>query len=505
MNKKIRQGMVQIRVATKKLLGIKLPGFRLGFLIGLVYFSYIFLWIWSVYPLNSLGVSNKFVGFILILFVFSATVVCAALFWGLLSFFCKRTTATQTKIWMLPFCWAGIFVLAEYFRSWSFGILWWGDGSLLGPHWTFGNLAYLFANFGPIIKSSSIWGIYGIDFILASIAGIIFILTTHRYSNKNTRNILLLELGLIFIGLWLATKISSTSISSPSIPIALVQTEESTKVQYPIDELIGNYTQEVKLVKEAGSTINNGMIVLPESSNFSKTLSNFLDHASAQKYFNNLSTGELIIVDNNVLPDQDAYKSRTLLINSKNGIVGFYDKQLISPFGEYVPYIIEPFLFPFEKIGSIVRGPGLSAGGSNPLLFNYEDSPIKILACSDVLSPGISSEGHFGLLISIQNLGIFKGNDSIASQILSILRFRAAENGKYAVLASNYGRSYIINPQGNIVESTSSSGYQLLTGEVVPNQTRTWYNKLGDWPILLLSVLFFSLGLISKKCLKKLR
>ena len=34
-----------------------------------------------------------------------------------------------------------------------------------------------------------------------------------------------------------------------------------------------------------------------------------------------------------------------------------------------------------------------------------------------------------------------------------------------------------------------SSGYQILTANVVPNkEQRTWYNKLGDLPILLLSL-----------------
>ena len=93
-------------------------------------------------------------------------------------------------------------------------------------------------------------------------------------------------------------------------------------------------------------------------------------------------------------------------------------------------------------------------------------------------------------------MGVFDGNQQIERQLLSMAGFRAAENRKYLIISSNFGRSYVINPLGNIVSSTDSSGYKILTADIVPNKQRTWYNKLGDWPILLLSLVIFGLGLV---------
>ena len=254
-----------------------------------------------------------------------------------------------------------------------------------------------------------------------------------------------------------------------------------------------DYTQKLELIKEAAKSIGEGIIVFPESSNFSQIMFSFLDSGSIKDYFDRLSAKELVIIDNNILPDQENYKSRTLFINSKNGSAGFYDKQLLTPAGEYLPYLLKLLLFSLgEK--STSEDSGLKPGTHSELL-SYGGGQLKTLACSDVLSPSISSQGRYGFLVSLQNLGIFKGSREVESQFLSILRFRAAENGKYAILASNYGRSYVINPNGNIEKKTDSYGYQILTAEVVPNEEWTWYNKLGDLPILLLSLAVFCLGL----------
>ena len=141
--------------------------------------------------------------------------------------------------------------------------------------------------------------------------------------------------------------------------------------------------------------------------------------------------------------------------------------------------------------------------GTHSELLSYKNFQAKILVCSDVVSPGISSGEKYGFLIFLQSLGIFKGNQAIESQYLAILRFRAAENGKYAVLASNFGHSYVIDNYGNIIKSTDSSGYQMLTTDVVPNINQTWYNKLGDLPILLLSLAIFGLSLMNLRNAKQ--
>ncbi|KKS12933.1 MAG: Apolipoprotein N-acyltransferase [Candidatus Yanofskybacteria bacterium GW2011_GWA1_41_6] len=473
-----------------KVARLRPSGFWPGFIVGLIYFSYLFRWYWPLYPLTDLGVEGNAYSFVLISFMFSLSVAGTALFWGLFSFFISRLNK-KSKFLLIPFITAGTFVLAEYARAWGFGFLWLGSGSLLGSHWTLGNPAYLLASWPFVLRVSSVWGIYGIDFLLVWIISIVFLLATGKYAVNSKA--LFLNLGLIILAFFLTIGLSAKSngaLTPSMIKVALIQTADATRFKFSADEVLANYTKKLEMLKEAASVIDGGIVIFPESSNFSKILLNFLDSKSAKIYFDRLSDKEFIIIDNNMLPDSESYKSRTLFINSKNGVSGFYDKQLLTPAGEYIPYILRLLLFALGKSAPISESSGLKAG-THPELLNYENLQIKILACSDVVSPSISSQDQYGLLIFLQNLSAFKGSGAIRSQFLSMLRFRAAENGKYAVLVSNFGRSYVIDSNGNIVKSTDSSGYQILTADVVLNEERTWYNRLGDLPILLLSLAVF--------------
>ncbi len=477
-----------------KVARLRPSGFWPGFIVGLAYFSYIFRWYWPLYPLTNLGIESGIQSFVLILFMFSLSVAGTAFFWGLFSFLINKLNK-KSKFYLTPLITAGTFVLTEYARAWGFGFLWMGSGSLLGPHWTLGNLAYLMVSWPFVLKLSSVWGIYGIDFLLVWLLSIIFLLATGRYKIKSKE--ILSNLGLItlvfLITIGLSAK-SSKLMTQNTIKVALIQTKDEAKFKFSADEILDNYTKKLELLKEAVSAVNGGIVIFSESSNFSKTLLNFLDNNSAKNYFNRLSKKEFMLIDNNILPDEEGNKSRTLFVSSKNGVSGFYDKQLLTPAGEYLPYILRLLLSAFGNRISTSGSSGLKTG-THPELLNYNDLQAKILVCSDVVSPNISSGEQYGLLVFLQNLSGFKGSSTIESQFLSMLRFRAAENGKYAVLASNFGHSRVIDDKGDIIKSTNSSGYQILTADVVPNKERTWYNKLGDLPILLLSLAIFGLGL----------
>ena len=468
-------------------------GFWPGFIVGLIYFSCIFRWYWPLYPLTTLGIESGIQSLVLILFMFSLSVAGTAFFWGLFSFFVLKATKKSSAL-RIPLITASTFVLAEYTRAWGFGFLWLGSGSLFGPHWTLGNPAYFLVSWPFILKIASVWGIYGIDFLLVWLLSIIFLSVTGGYKIKSKE--ILLNLGLITLIFFIITGLSAKSsklMTQNTIKVALIQTEDEAKFKFSADEILDNYTKKLAILKEAADTIDGGIVIFPESSNFSRTLSNFLDNNSAKTYFNGLSKKEFMVIDNNILPDEGSHKSRTLFINSKNGVSGFYDKQLLTPAGEYLPYVLRLLLSAFENRVSTSGSSGLKTG-THPELLNYNDLQAKILVCSDVVSPNISSGEQYGLLVFLQNLSGFKGSGVIESQFLSMLRFRAAENGKYAVLASNFGRSYVVDDKGNIVKSTPSVGYQILTADVVPNKERTWYNKLGDLLILLLSLAIFGLG-----------
>ncbi|MBI2674373.1 MAG: hypothetical protein HYX22_01380 [Candidatus Yanofskybacteria bacterium] len=485
--------MAKIGRIFKKINQLKPSGFWPGFLVGLVYFSYIFWWFWSVHHLAASGIESGFLAFLIILLPFIITVTGVSLFWGGFSYiavkFSRRLNVAPLSIFI-----AGTFVLLEYARAWFFGILWFGKGSLLGPHWTLGNLAYLFTSISPIRESSAWWGIYGIDFLVLLFSTALFLLIRDR----RRKHIKSLTLVLFFvIAIFIAVNLAPQRVFERNeTTVSVIQTKKFLKTFYEPDELLDDFGKKIELLKEAAK--NSEIIVFPENADFSKTLSGFLDNSSVQKFFNNLSDNKVLIIDGNRVTDEKGIKSKTLLIDSKRGVADFYDKKLLTPGGESLPYIAALPLLAFEKITGnnfVSSGTNYTGGTENNILY-HNDLKVGLAVCSDIISPDLIRNNAPELLINTNNLAVFNGNPLIAGQLLSIARFRAAENGKYLIISSNFGFSHIIDPLGNIVKSADSTGYQILTGNVVLNQTRTWYNKLGDWPILLLSLVIFGFGLI---------
>ena len=484
--------MVKIGRIFKKILQLKPAGFWPGFFVGLVYFSYVFWWFWSVHHLTLLGTGNRFIAFIIILIPFVLTILVMALFWGAFTYFIFKFLKSNMTF-LAPFFCASAFVLLEYLRAWAFGILWFGRGGLLGPHWTLGNPAYLFADLDLIRQFSSYWGIYGISFVLVFIISAFLLIP---YLRKRGLYWLILEISSVFLILTVANFISLKQVRGfehKKLIISIIQTMNPIKIIYEPGEILDDFSKKTELIKVAAK--NSDIIVFPENADFSKTLSLFLEPGSAQKFFSTLSGKSVLIVDSNRISETDGIKSKSVLIDSKNGFVGFYDKKLLTPGGESLPLIAS--IFEYISGNKLVSSRAIFSRGLEDNVLSYGDMPIELLTCSDIISPNMARKDGVEFIINSSNLAVFNGNRLIAGQLLATARYRAAENRKYLIISSNFGLSQIIDPFGNIVKSTDSDGYKILTGDIVPNQTRTWYNKLGDWPILLVSLLIFGLGLKS--------
>lgn len=475
-------------------LAVRVPRpFWWGFFAGSVYYAYIFCWFWSLYPLTALGVSSKPASFFLILFAYSLSAMCMGFFWGLFALVGSRIISKTSRL-MTPFVLASLFVLTQYIQSWGFGIFWLGSGTLLGPHWTLGNPAYFFNDIPAVLRTASLWGIYGIDFLLALVVSAMGLYIWDRQYKKS----LGLALGIVVLIFGLGVYASSDTVSQDkNISVSLIQTKKSIKNSYEPSEIISDLSEKDTLLKQAART--SDVVVFPESAWFSRTLAQFMAPADIQRYFKALSPKSVLIVDNDRFPDGDSFRSRVLLIDSQNGLGESYDKRFLTPGGEFVPYLIKVIVSLFASSEPYVE----FGKGSAENTLTYQNAKLEVLVCSDIMSPGISRTDGSGYIIGLNSLGVFGENKQISRQFLTMAQFRASENRKYVAMASNFGLSYIIDPHGKVEQKTGFSSYQILTGDIAPNTTVTWYNKLGDWPILTLSFVLVILGIISSQCRKK--
>lgn len=440
--------------------------------------------------MGALGIQSHTAAGILIFLVFTACIIITAIWWGLATARAALAYKQGRPLLYSPLTIAAIFTLAEYFRSIFFSIFWYGDGGLIGPYWPLGNLAYLFVNIDWIFTTASLWGIYGLTFFIVWTGSSVFLILTNKNRLKifavNIAPIILIFLILNIHGI--PQKTSNGELGA--IPVALIQTNVPAGGFSNQEQGLEDFKNKIQLLERAAKEIEEGIIVFPEGASFSKVLTQFLDTEGIKNYFSRLSKKELFIIDSlRTVREGSDFTSNSILISSKNGVVNLYEKQILVPNGEFLPYIIKlPLLVINREFVDQFKTYRESARtGHTPDIFKYKDSQFKILVCSELIYPGKARASNPDFIILTGSYSIWNNSRLAASQILKAARFRAVENSKYLVLAANSDRSYIINPQGKIEKTAKPNTYELLTGEIVPNKNQTWYNYVGDWPILLLS------------------
>jgi len=479
--------------------------FLTGFVAGLFYFLIIFRWFWSIYPLNTRGIQNDFASFTIIFLVYAISSAGMAAFWGLFgiifnfqfSIFKKGKIPLILRL-LVP---AATFVLLEYARSYGFGILWAGSGTLFGPHWTLGNLAYALTNNSLALKLSSYVGIYGICFIVI-VANFFFLKTLIR-KNLRSAGIVILIVLLVTLG----PKLLKQRSPSPDkeINFALIQTNQPTKILPTPKETLNAFKEQLDLLtRVAKEHPESQLIIFPEASDFFKNLSLFLTGAQIPNYFSNLfKEPKLIVAGARIIDTNDRAYSRVFALDTKKDIIGFYDKRLLTPEGEFLSYPTKFIvnLLSKTKVSEFGELRELGVGEKKVSTVNFRGQfNVAPIVCSEVLSPGLVRQTTEGsdVIVGMASYGIFHGSVILARQSLANARFRAAENQKPLLAASNMGLSYVTDSGGEIRSTTPNQGAQILTGSIALNSQKSWYNRVGDLPTILVSlVLIISFSLLT--------
>ena len=166
--------------------------------------------------------------------------------------------------------------------------------------------------------------------------------------------------------------------------------------------------------------------------------------------------------------------------------LGFYRKQRLVPFGEYIPFrgiatfLSEYIHLPMADIspGSgrpLVNLNGFVAGASICYEAAYGDEIIKALP-----------EANF--LINVSNDAWF-GDSFAPHQHLEIARSRALETGRYMLRATNTGISAIIAPDGSIINKSVQFHEDVVKAKIWSYTGLTPFARWGNWGIVTIIIL----------------
>jgi apolipoprotein N-acyltransferase len=143
-------------------------------------------------------------------------------------------------------------------------------------------------------------------------------------------------------------------------------------------------------------------------------------------------------------PENAAYTNTVIVWNPVTGPADRHDKEIVQPFGEYLPM---PWLFKHlsgyaDRAGHMV--PGKSSG-----VVHVAGVPVGVSTCWEVIfdrAPRKAVLGGAQLLAVPSNNATF--NQTMSEQQLAFAKVRAVEHDRYVIVAGTTGISAVIAPDG---------------------------------------------------------
>ena len=210
--------------------------------------------------------------------------------------------------------------------------------------------------------------------------------------------------------------------------------------------------------------------------------------------------GAMTLGENN-----DVFNS-AVAVDENSRALDIYHKLILMPFGEYVPFSKTfPWLLEAAHMaGELTPGDGIKIL-TYPATTETPELRVAPLICYEDVVTDLSrkavSQGA-NILINLTNDAWF--DDTVAPLQHNLLAsFRAIENRRYLIRASNTGLSSVINPTGETTTYLQTFSQGVLSTAVEPLEFRSPYVRIFgntiNWAFSLTGLLFSGFGFIRRK------
>ncbi len=443
--------------------------FVLAFTTGFIYHGLATYWLYNAMTIFGKLAPAAAVATLIVMMVILSTYVAFAPTWC--CWVQKRFGGSP--LILTPVAWVMADLILNYFPAGGF---------------SWNSLAYSQAFYPVMIQSADLFGIFGITFLIILVNRLIAEIIVswqeprRRYLvMKSAIVILLLAVNVAYGWYRLETEVYRVP-GARMARIAMVQgniPQEKKWDERYLEENLGVYQEYMRWIKDS----DVDLIVWPESS-YPYVVPLSVKRIKPEKLGLNSERPEsawllfgALSIDRSVKEYGQLYNS-ALLVDNQGEIVDRYHKAHLVPFGEYIPYK-EVFFF-VKKLAAPV-GDFKPGEGFEPIKVR-DDFKIGPLICYEDVFPEIGrhlTKNGANVLINLTN-DAWYGWTSAAHQHLGISIFRAVENRRYLLRATNTGVTAIIDPAGKVElesqlynKSFGVSGIPMLTGLTI-------YDRIGD-------------------------
>ncbi len=194
--------------------------------------------------------------------------------------------------------------------------------------------------------------------------------------------------------------------------------------------------------------------------------------------------------------DKNKYYNSASLINSKQEIKNIYNKNILVPFGEFIP--LRNFLPRFDFFENKID---FSSGYKNKAINVNNYYKFIPLICYEILFSNLifkSFDKEISIIINITNDAWF-GNTIGPIQHFQFAKIRAVEFGIPVIRVANTGYSGLISPYGEVVNKLNFNQEGTLSFKLINKLNDTMFGKYGDYLFIIIIFLTFVVNLLFKK------
>lgn len=274
--------------------------------------------------------------------------------------------------------------------------------------------------------------------------------------------------------------------------------------------VLDNHVRETLRLADAiraGRVARPDVVLWPENASDIDPLEN--DDAATEITAASQAVGAPILVGTLILNDDGRPTNTVLVWDGDRGPVGRYDKHIVQPFGEYLPWrsFFRHFSSYADQAGNFRPGTGRSVLDV-PVDGRTQPVPIGVSTCWEIAfdrSPRAAVDEGAQLLYVPTNNATF-GRTQMTYQQLAMSQVRAVELGRSVVVAATTGVSAIVSPDGRVQQRSEFFTPAVLTAALTLRTQTTPAARLGVAPqvaIVVIAVAGFLVALARRTKLGK--
>lgn len=440
----------------------------LGFFTGFLFYLAILYWIYPTCTMGGLTPVFSYGAWIALCLILS-------LEWGIFSLFATLAPKNIAYPLFIALSW----VVVEWLKVFAARKLIWFPWFMAG---------YTQWKYPVLIQISSVTGVYGVSFAIIFMgAGIGYLIT--RKSIKDAFKVFIAPLAVFLVIAVFGINRMYNYYPAPSRPlkISVLQPNVSQYKKWT-PEFVNEIERNLENLAAQAAQKLPDLIIYPEAA-----LAGYREETRWISFVNRVSakveTRQLIGI---VSQRGDKQYISAFLFDSEGDVAGYYDKQYLVPFGEYIPVkFLDKYVPVLGKLG------GFNRGSTEQKNIIFDDVNIGVGICYETIFGKMWREKaakNANILVNLTNDGWYLDTAGPYQHFIPAV-FRAVENARPMIRCANTGISAYINHLGQVVKKTELGERTVLTVDAKFAKTPlpTLYTKFGDGFVNLCMILLLFL------------